>query len=608
MNGTQEKGLQLARGLDSFIEGGVSCTDEPSALQTSPLDHPQPAPAEHKPEEQQQQKPRAKAPLVLSSHPPPPLRDRPKRVLPYEASRPAPGKQPRLSSAEGHPTDAMEDRFAWNQSRVAVLCPGATTTGEQLMGGGSAGNRGGHADDDDDLSDGVPYAALDRMDCGSNRGDRGQGSNRGDCGSNRGDDRAGRGIQPHDSRSRDPYDSRPRESRGRAPYDSRERGPHDSREGGAPRERQEQRPPARQEQRAEWPPQQQRQEQRHGERPQQRQDQRQDQRHDERPQQRQDQRQDQRHDERQDQWRDERPAQRQDQRRDVRQDQRQDERQRDERRDERQGQRRDERQDHRQDERQEQRQDQRRDERQDQRQGQRQDQRADQRQDQQPRRGEERHPAERRGPPLPSRFPSDDDPPNSLHVSANTQAKQLAESIMEACNGPDGPPALLCIGNPSINAAVKAIAIACKDGVWDILFQPAFRVESTIKPLIAFYLSKLPRAHAAPPPPPDPEGGGGGGEPAAAVAEGVRELSVASHSKIVAVAGAIAGKVREKVAVLLTAIGIDAVAVAVLAIGNARQFLEKDSVDLRVRCEFRHIQKKDLQLNALAFRILPEAF
>ena len=72
MNGTQEKGLQLARGLDSFIEGGVSCTDEPSALQTSPLDHPQPAPAEHKPEEQQQQKPRAKAPLVLSSHPPPP--------------------------------------------------------------------------------------------------------------------------------------------------------------------------------------------------------------------------------------------------------------------------------------------------------------------------------------------------------------------------------------------------------------------------------------------------------------------------------------------------------------------------------------------------------
>ncbi len=47
------------------------------------------------------------------------------------------------------------------------------------------------------------------------------------------------------------------------------------------------------------------------------------------------------------------------------------------------------------------------------------------------------------------------------------------------------------------------------------------------------------------------------------------------------VAGALAARIREQRSVCLTAIGIDAVANAVLAIGNARLYLEQDHKDIR---------------------------
>ncbi len=47
------------------------------------------------------------------------------------------------------------------------------------------------------------------------------------------------------------------------------------------------------------------------------------------------------------------------------------------------------------------------------------------------------------------------------------------------------------------------------------------------------------------------------------------------------VAGALAARIREQRSVCLTAIGIDAVSNAVLAIGNARLYLEQDHKDIR---------------------------
>ena len=149
---------------------------------------------------------------------------------------------------------------------------------------------------------------------------------------------------------------------------------------------------------------------------------------------------------------------------------------------------------------------------------------------------------------------------------------QLARTICDACRSGD-PPALLTIGNNSINQAVKGIAVARNDlkaeGI-DLAFQPAFRHINRTRPLIAFYLSKQPPGKLK-------------GEE--------MELTVSGHSKIIAVAGAISGKIREQKQVFCTAIGVDAVTTAVLAAGNARLFLEQDQLDIKVQPEFIKIPK-----------------
>ncbi len=115
------------------------------------------------------------------------------------------------------------------------------------------------------------------------------------------------------------------------------------------------------------------------------------------------------------------------------------------------------------------------------------------------------------------------------------EAKEIAQRIVDSCREGD-PPALLTIGGPSINQAVKAIAIAraelSKEGL-QLSFQPAFRHTDRTKPLIAFYVAKerTPRQQTT-------------------VGDDVI-LTVASGSKIVPVAGAIAGKVREQLKISL---------------------------------------------------------
>lgn len=180
-------------------------------------------------------------------------------------------------------------------------------------------------------------------------------------------------------------------------------------------------------------------------------------------------------------------------------------------------------------------------------------------------------------------------PKNSLKVSGQTDVNRLASQICSLCRQND-PPALLTIGNTSINQAVKGIAVARQELIKEnieLSFQPAFRHVNRTKPLIAFYLSI--------------------NDLAASQQMGEEsELSVASHSKITPVAGAIAGRVREHKLVIMTAIGVDAVTNGVLAAGNARLFLEKDGMDIKIQPEFTKLDKNGSQLSAMRFFIVSE--
>ncbi|MEW5308005.1 MAG: hypothetical protein WDW38_007322 [Sanguina aurantia] len=179
---------------------------------------------------------------------------------------------------------------------------------------------------------------------------------------------------------------------------------------------------------------------------------------------------------------------------------------------------------------------------------------------------------------------------NFIKVSAGSNVKAVAGKIAHSCRE-GNPPAALCIGAACINQAVKAVCIArgylTQDGM-DLSLQPAFRDTDRSRASLALYLAK--QAIAAPP---------SNGE------ESV-ELSVGAHSKPAVVAGALAARVREGKNVSMTAIGVDAVSNAVLAIGNARLYLEQDHLDIRVQPMFVQVQKEDRELNAVRFQVSVE--
>ncbi|GIL89555.1 hypothetical protein Vretimale_1888 [Volvox reticuliferus] len=182
-------------------------------------------------------------------------------------------------------------------------------------------------------------------------------------------------------------------------------------------------------------------------------------------------------------------------------------------------------------------------------------------------------------------------PQNAIKVGGTQDAKDIAHRICESCRVGE-PPALLTIGGQSINQAVKAIAIAradlSKEGL-QLSFQPAFRHTDRTKPLIAFYVAKE-RSQ----------------RPHSTQGDDVT-LTVASGSKIVPVAGAIAGKIRENLKISLMAIGVDAVTNAVLAVGNARLFLEQDNYDIRVEPEFEKVEKNGQLMTSMKLSLIAEA-
>jgi stage V sporulation protein SpoVS len=178
--------------------------------------------------------------------------------------------------------------------------------------------------------------------------------------------------------------------------------------------------------------------------------------------------------------------------------------------------------------------------------------------------------------------------PYFVKVSQTSQVKQVAGKVAHTCREGDAP-AMLTIGPGCINQAAKAIAIArgylAHDGL-DLTFQTAFRegVQDPSKPSVALYLAKHPLGfHTTPNP---------------------LEMQVSAASQPTVVAGALAARVREGSVPALSAIGVDAVANCVLAVGHARLYLEQDGKDVRARPEFVHVTRGSGEVvNALRFHI-----
>ncbi|KAG2429377.1 hypothetical protein HXX76_011142 [Chlamydomonas incerta] len=176
-----------------------------------------------------------------------------------------------------------------------------------------------------------------------------------------------------------------------------------------------------------------------------------------------------------------------------------------------------------------------------------------------------------------------------IKVSAKGNVKAVAGKIAHSAREGEVP-AALCIGPECINVAIKAIAIArtyLQQDTIDLSFQPAFRDADRSKKSLALYIAK-----------------GKARAPISTVDD--VEMPIGSQSKPQVVAGALAARIREEKSVCLTAIGIDAVSNAVLAIGNARLYLEQDRKDIRAMPSFVQVHKNGRDLNAVRFALVVE--
>ncbi|PNH09747.1 hypothetical protein TSOC_003580 [Tetrabaena socialis] len=162
----------------------------------------------------------------------------------------------------------------------------------------------------------------------------------------------------------------------------------------------------------------------------------------------------------------------------------------------------------------------------------------------------------------------DDGMEDDVEAGEIGEIAEVAETAGGKTRGPPGKTPL----EPELVGSnfIKAIAIArtylAQDEL-DLSFQPAFRDADRSKKSVALYMSKT-KVRA----------------PISIVDE--VDMPIGRESKPQVVAGALAARIREEKSVCLTAIGIDAVSNAVLAIGNARLYLEQDAKDIRAQPAF----------------------
>jgi stage V sporulation protein SpoVS len=177
----------------------------------------------------------------------------------------------------------------------------------------------------------------------------------------------------------------------------------------------------------------------------------------------------------------------------------------------------------------------------------------------------------------------------TLKVSATTNPKKLAGSIVLVCEGGEAP-MLLPLGAACVNQAVKAIAIARRDLAEEdeptyLSCFPDFRDDG--RRTVSMQCDK---------------------EVKAPWSSSDADLTVASGTNPANAAGAIAGKVREGLKVAIRACGAEAVSNAVLAVAHARRYLKDDGVDVFFCPEFEKEATKDGQERTVVlFRVCKAA-
>lgn len=178
---------------------------------------------------------------------------------------------------------------------------------------------------------------------------------------------------------------------------------------------------------------------------------------------------------------------------------------------------------------------------------------------------------------------------DGIKVASQSRVNGLAGALAHRLREKKKP-TLLAAGNNSINQAVKSVAVARKylqdDGL-DVAYIPVFRSDDHGRALLALEVVE----HVSVPKDDVPE------------AEDA-ELKVSGHSRHSKVGGAIAARVREGKRVQLVALGVDAVANAVMATCHARFYLEKDLQDLKVLPDFVTIQREGRELVAVKLTIV----
>lgn len=154
----------------------------------------------------------------------------------------------------------------------------------------------------------------------------------------------------------------------------------------------------------------------------------------------------------------------------------------------------------------------------------------------------------------------------AFKVSAGSETKKVAGAIAHCVRIGGVPPALIAKGERAVNNAVKAIAVArtylSEEEEVDLIAQPQFKGKSS---------GCVIHVRRAGPMEIEME---------------TEPLKVTNKVNPYKLAGAIAGKIREKERVNLSAIGPKGVFHALEALAVARTYLHDDSIDLKFTPQF----------------------
>lgn len=182
-----------------------------------------------------------------------------------------------------------------------------------------------------------------------------------------------------------------------------------------------------------------------------------------------------------------------------------------------------------------------------------------------------------------------------LKVSTKSDAKKVAGAICHCLRIGGVPPALIAKGTTPINQAIKAIAIARsyleaedEDETIDLIAQPAFHggyVSNSTGCIIHVRRANLIELSE----------------------EDIEDaLTVTNTTEPTQLAGALAGRVREKKRVTLSAIGPKGVMCAVETIAIARSYLKNENIDIKFTPTMKNVSVDGRgEMVAIYFSCLP---